>query len=58
VSDLPLGVNRDDRKEPGRRQLLALHGVRRRVERFAPENHLAVSGPGLALMLAVHTNIG
>ena len=50
MPDLSFGRDRDHRKEPGRRQLLALHRVRRRVERFAEEDHAAVSVPKLALI--------
>jgi hypothetical protein len=35
VSGVPIGVYRDDREESRRRQLLALHQLRRSMERFA-----------------------
>jgi len=52
LPDVSFDRDRDDRQEPGRRQLLALHCVRGRVERFAAEDDAAVPVPKLALMSA------
>jgi hypothetical protein len=41
VSRLPIGVDHHHRKEPRLRQLLALHDLRRGLERLAPEDAVA-----------------
>jgi len=51
MSDLPLVVDRHDGEDPGRRQLLALRGVRRGMEQHAAVDAAACTAR-LALILA------
>jgi hypothetical protein len=52
LSDVPLVVDRHNREEPGRRQLLALHQLRRHLERFAAAGTKARS----AAMAVAHSS--
>jgi hypothetical protein len=49
VSGLSIAIDRHDREEPGCRQLLALHGLLRGLERFAAMG-TALPGSGMALI--------